>query len=221
MIRGGDMPMAGLPADLPGQLPEGERVLWHGRPDWRSLARRAFHLRGLAVYFAALLIWYGVTVSGSGDGAAGAALGVLRMAGVALVPLGLICLYAWMTSRAALYTITNRRVVMRVGLALPITFNVPFGRIEGAGLRCWKDGSGNVTLTLAPGERMAYLVLWPHARPWRLARTEPMLRCIPEAAGAAQILARALAAAADMPAPASADMAPAAAGARPHAPALA
>jgi hypothetical protein len=213
--------MDGLPSDLPARLPEGERVLWHGRPDWRSLARRAFHVRKLAAYFAGLLVWYGVTVAGSHIGGAAAALAVLRMTGIALVPLGLIFVYAWMTSRAALYTITNRRLVMRVGLALPITFNVPFSRIESAALHCWKDGHGSITLTLLPGERMAYMVLWPHARPWRLARTEPMLRCIPEAAGAAQILARALAAAADMPAPASAEIASAQAGARPHAPALA
>jgi hypothetical protein len=44
-------------------------------------------------------------------------------------------------------------------------------------------------------------MLWPHARPWRMARAEPSLRAIPDAAHAGQILGRALAASADMPVP--------------------
>ena len=27
---------------LPSDIPQGERVLWHGRPEWVSLVRRAF-----------------------------------------------------------------------------------------------------------------------------------------------------------------------------------
>ena len=129
-----------------------------------------------------------------------------------------MCVYAWLTSRCTLYTITDRRLVMRVGIALPMTFNLPFSSIESAGLKCWADGNGSIVLTLAPGERLAYLVLWPHARPWRMARTEPMLRCIPDAARVAQTLARALAAAAEMPVQASTEPV-SASGARPREPA--
>ena len=35
------------------------------------------------------------------------------------------------------------------------------------------------------------LHLWPHARPWRVSRPEPMLRCVPDAAGVAQLLSQA------------------------------
>jgi hypothetical protein len=41
---------------------------------------------------------------------------------------------------------------------------------------------------------MSYFILWPHARPWRVARTEPMLRCVPNVQEATSVLARALAA---------------------------
>jgi hypothetical protein len=34
-------PVPGLPAELPA----GETMIWQGRPQWRSLAVRAFHIR--------------------------------------------------------------------------------------------------------------------------------------------------------------------------------
>ncbi len=46
-------------------------------------------------------------------------------------------------------------------------------------------------MQLAEGDSIAYLHLWPHARPWRAARPEPMLRCVPQAAQVAQLLSQA------------------------------
>jgi hypothetical protein len=45
-----------------------------------------------------------------------------------------------------------------------------------------------------PGKRLAYLVLWPHVRPWRLQAPQPMLRAIDDVAAVADLLAEALAA---------------------------
>jgi hypothetical protein len=78
--------------------------------------------------------------------------------------------------------LTNRRVVMRIGIVLTLTFNLPCKRIVGAGLRLDANGSGDLALTLRGEDRIAYLHLWPHARPWKLARPEPMLRSVPQAA---------------------------------------
>ena len=200
---------------FPERLPQDERVLWEGRPHWQTLARRGLQLRKLAVYFAVLLVWY-VATAFRAEAPADAALASLRMAGIAVTPLILISVYAWLSSRMTRYTVTNRRVVMTIGIAMPITFNLPFTRIDAANLKTWPDGAGDITLTLAATERLAYLVLWPHARPWRMARAEPALRCIPDAAQVAQIMARAMAAAAHMPVQAAPQTTPGA-GVRPAA----
>ena len=42
---------------LPERLPAGETILWQGAPRWGALARRAFHVRKIALYFAILLAW--------------------------------------------------------------------------------------------------------------------------------------------------------------------
>lgn len=193
---------------LPGALPAGERLLWQGRPHWRGLALRALHARKLAFYFAALLAWYVASSLYDGEPAGGVALAALKLGGLALAPLALIGLYAWLTQRATIYSITNRRVVIRMGIALPMTLNLPFARIEAADLHVCADGSGDIALRLTPAERIAYPILWPHARPWRLARAEPMLRAVPKATAAAQILARALAASASAPISVVADARP-------------
>ena len=40
---------------LPERLPAGENILWQGSPDFVTLARRVFHIRTLALYFALLM----------------------------------------------------------------------------------------------------------------------------------------------------------------------
>ncbi len=188
-------------ASLPERLPDGERLLWQGKPEWRALARRAFHLRLLAAYFGAILAWVAATDLHGGMAPGDVALSTGRLAALAVVPLALIALYAWATGRATSYTVTSKRVVIRMGVALPMTINLPFARINGAGFRPARDGSGDIALQLAEGDKLAYLLLWPHARPWQLRQPEPMLRALPDAGKVAQVLSRALAAAAGTPVP--------------------
>jgi len=184
---------------LPEPLPEGERILWQGTPAWTALARRVFHARTMAIYFALLLAWRAFSVLWSGGSFQDSATAVFWLAPFALAAVGLMLLLAWLTARATVYTITSRRVVMRIGVVLEITVNFPFRVIESAGLRVYPDGTGDLPLTLAGEDRIAYIHLWPHARPWRAARPEPMLRGVPDASAVADVLSRALAAYAGIP----------------------
>lgn len=175
-------------------LPPGERVLWQGTPAPLSLGRRAFHANAIVIWFAVLAVWQiastrvdGATWSAS-FGSALSLTGPL-VAGV-LIVLG-IGMWSAYTST---YAITDRRVVMRVGMVLPITFNVPLGLVERASVRRYRDGTGDIALALSGNDRLAYAVLWPHARGWKFRRPEPSLRCIADLEAAAQALGSALAA---------------------------
>jgi putative photosynthetic complex assembly protein len=86
--------------------------------------------------------------------------------------------WRWRWPGTTLYTITDRRVVMRIGMVLTVTYNLPLSQIAAADLRREADGSGDLRLRLAAGQRIPYAHLWPHARPWRLASPEPALRCL-------------------------------------------
>lgn len=176
---------------LPEVLPAGEHVLWQGSPDWQQLARRAFHVRKLVVYFAALAVLRLVLMLADGATAGAMAVSALWMVLLAATALGLLSFTAWLAARSAIYTVTNKRVVMRIGIVLTLTFNIPFGRIAAAGLHVNADGTGDLPLQLAGTDAIAFLHLWPHARPWRAKRPEPMLRCVPQAAHVAKVLAEA------------------------------
>ena len=81
---------------------------------------------------------------------------------------------------------------MKVGVALPIFFNIPYSQIESAALRLFRDGAGDIPLALAAGRRIAYLHLWPHARTFHLANPQPALRSVPDAAQVAMALREAM-----------------------------
>ena len=53
-------------------------------------------------------------------------------------------------------------------------------------------GTGDISLQPTAGTRLAYLVLWPHARAWRLNNPQPSLRSIPDAEQVAHVLGEAL-----------------------------
>jgi len=180
---------------LPERLPDGERILWQGSPDAGELARSAFHLRKLLLYFGALIALRGATVLADGGSWADAAWSLLLPSALALTGLMAVGLLAWLTARTAVYTVTDRRVVMRIGIVLTLTFNLPLRMVESAALRPGQRGHGDIVLRLKGPDRIAWLHLWPHARPWKLAQPEPMLRAVPDAAVVAARLANAWSAA--------------------------
>jgi hypothetical protein len=99
---------------------------------------------------------------------------------------------ATLIRRTTVYTLTDRRVVMRIGIVLTMTLNLPHRQIDAAALRPGKDGHGDIALQLAPGVRIGYVHLWPHARPWQVRWPQPMLRAVPHASQVAALLAEAL-----------------------------
>ena len=178
-------PIPGLPA-LP---PSGEDVLWQGRPDTWALAREAMGLYWIAGYFVLLAIWRAAVVS---DGSAGSIVAVmLPYLAIGLVTCGIALGVAAIQARSTVYTLTSARVAMRIGAALTVTLNLPYRQIGAASVDLKKSGTGTIALQTLGETRLSYLVCWPHVRPWHMAKTQPALRCIADAARVAQMLAEA------------------------------
>ena len=174
---------------LPEALPVNEHILWQGAPSASLLAVHALHTRKLVLYFAVMLcvqalylagepgvpVWPSVMLS-----AALAGLCVLLLAGV-----------AWYSARNTLYTLTNRRVVMRIGMVLTITLNLPLKQIESASVRQLSGGAGDLALALKGPRRVGWLHLWPHAKAWTLRHPQPALRCVPQVQAVAELFMQA------------------------------
>lgn len=177
-------PQPGLPAPLPA----GEAILWQGSPQGAALARQAFRVNWLVAYL------LGITLLRAGLGWAEAGPG--RALAVALPYLVLtgglwivVRLLAEAQARSSIYTVTNARVILRIGAALPVTYTIPFRCIGAAHLDRRPDDTGTIALQLTGGARLSWLSLWPHLRPGLSRGTQPALRCIPDATRVARILA--------------------------------
>ncbi len=177
---------------LPERLPPGEIILWQGAPQWSALARRAFHIRGVAIYFLVLIAWYLVSLVTDASSVPAPEMSLVPLAVSVVVAPALILGFSWLIERTTVYTITNKRVAMRFGIALPITWNIPFARLSNVDLKLYPEGAGELILTPMADDKFSYMVMWPHVEPWQITRPSPALRCVPEAAKVAGILASAL-----------------------------
>ena len=177
---------------LAKKLPEGERILWQGAPATWALAKAALKVHWIIGYFGLLAVWRGIELGLERGVASGIGAAVWYViAGAAAV--AVIALLARVMARGSVYTITSARVVMRIGAALTVSLNLPLKYIVSADLAMGSDGTGSISLSLKGETRFAYLVLWPHARPWTMRQPQPTLRAIPDAHKVAGILAKAAA----------------------------
>lgn len=176
---------------LPEPLPAGEKILWQGGPDFSDMLVRVFHFRKLSLYFILMLLMRAGYLSYGGQPGVDMLFAMIWPTGLALLGLGAVFTLAWLTATTTVYTLTDQRVVMRIGIVLTLTFNLPLRTIETAGLALHANGCGDIPLKLKGDDRIAWLNLWPHARPWHLANPEPMLRCIPNGKTVSAIFAKA------------------------------
>jgi hypothetical protein len=158
------------------------------------LAIRGYHVRKVAIYFGLIVLWrigIGIYNSQTATAIALSCVFLLALGGVAM---GVLSLLAYFTARSTVYSITSKRILLRHGVAVTLTMNVPFNAIEGADVKLFRDRSGDLAVKVAAEQRVGYLINWPHLRPDYITRPQPSFRALRDANTAAQILAQALAA---------------------------
>ena len=166
-------------AGLDEPLPIGETILWQAKPGARALTRSIFHFRALACYAAAaalLLFLLALQNRPAGQAVATATL-LLPFFGIAF---GLLSLIGRASARATTYTLTNRRIILHIGVAYEMTLSVPLSAVTNASLRRRADGSGEIALAVTDCNNVRYIALWPHARFGHFLKPQPMLRGLAE-----------------------------------------
>jgi Bacterial PH domain len=177
-------PQPGLPAPLPA----GEDLLWQGSPDAATLAREAFKANWVLGYLLVIAVWRASIAFPEGGFALSVAVFLPYLA-LAFAGYGIVRLLARAVARAAIYSITTNRVILRIGAALQVTWTVPYTKVASASLSTRPmTGIGTIALDLVDGQHISYLALWPHLRPGFARKVQPAFRCIPDAARVARIL---------------------------------
>ena len=173
---------------LPERPPEGEVILWQGEPNWLRLTVDSLNLWWVLAYFIFLFVWRFISVSDLMP-IDQALLVSFPFLALALIVALLLLLVGFIQAKATVYTITNKRIVMRIGAALTLTLNLPFTEIENAAIASSSKNFGNIAIDTKSDAKFSFLVLWPHVRAWHFKKPQPSLRCIPNATEVAEILA--------------------------------
>ena len=189
-----NMTLAERRAGLTDPLPAGETILWQSSPETRRMGESIFHYKWMALYVAGAMVLalWGERQSGTPFGQAFAM--VLLAIPLAVIGFALLELLGRLTARAATYTLTNRRLIFRIGVALDMTISVPLSAVTNASVRHGKGPCGDIALTVKDTGGVGYLAMWPHVRPWHISAPQPMLRALPDVEAAAAIIGDTLAA---------------------------
>ena len=175
---------------LPELLPKGEVILWQGRPNWLRLTIESLNLWWVIGYFGLLAAWRFLSVIDYMPFGTAISASIPFLFVAAFVWL-LLCGVGYIQAKETLYTITNRRVVMRIGAALTLTLNLPFTKIDNAAVAKKRGGFGNIAFETSGDTKFSFFVLWPHARSWYFGKPQPTLKCIPDIEKVSSILGEA------------------------------
>jgi len=175
-------------------LPPGETVLWQGRPDLHTLTFRVLHLRAVLFYW--LLVAGGFVLASlfTDRGAGDLFADLTWLVVVGLFGAGILYGLAAVIRKSTTYVLTDRRIVIRLGVALPSVFNLPLHQVDSVDFRALGGGMGDLVFTPAGTDRVGWLFLWPHAKPWAFKDPLPAFRALPDAETVGRQVASAVAA---------------------------
>ena len=178
-------------ANLAENLPADEVLIWQGRPEANAIAIRAMYLWYVVAYLLGLVVLRtGYLVMGDAPISEWSALLAwqsLASLFIVGVILGLSALYG----KTTIYSLTNRRLILRTGAAVPIHVNFPLEQIASADLKVFSDGTGDIALKLENSDKLYWLLLWPNVRSWWVRPLQPLLRGLRDFDLAASALASA------------------------------
>ena len=176
---------------LPEALPAGEKILWQGQPSTFAIAVNAFRLRWVLAYFAIMTMFRVSKLSA--DEASTAQLNEAVIGSLIFCAGALLIIYAlaFAISRAAMFTITSERVILRHGFAIRKYVNAPFETMHSAQLKLKSARVGDISLQFDSVTQPPFLHLWPFVKPFTFSKPEPMLRGVRDPQNVAKILANA------------------------------
>jgi len=175
------------------RLPAGERVLWSGEPDQRSVARYFLRERWvLGFVVLCFVIGVGDALQNGGADANRRLVGVGALSAFLLtVAIVSIRFFAWQIAATSKYVITDKRVFFNIGIVMRADANIPFSSVENVDLLRRSDGSADLLVSLTEAQEIPWLLLFPHMT-WRGSRRgRPTFRALrnPQAAADAVVSA--------------------------------
>lgn len=130
-----------------------ERILWQGKPD-----KRAYVLRGSLVLIPFSILWLVLVISWISIMAFHNASWLSQARAVIVLLIGLYLAFGrmWVAAKDAdnsLYTVTDKRIVIRTGPFHPYTTEIPLADVRSVRLVYFKSGIGTIRIETGQGRR--------------------------------------------------------------------
>ena len=166
------------PKDVLSVIPEGDEIIWHGRPDIRRFSLSALGLKYVLLYLLVVAVFNLQKSFGTITPVTFLQIMFPYIVSCCLA-LVLLVLVGLSQILPTLYVVTSKRVIIKSGFALIFMLNVPFDKIENIDKKVFSDGCGDISFRLISNKRVPFFAGWPSVRPWYFNNPEPTFRCIP------------------------------------------
>ena len=168
-------------------IPEGESILWKGKPSFWGFSWYFFGLKLLAFYLIILSVVFAARLTVT-DFFTAFIVDFLPFLLSGILTSFILMALAKIQSQSSVYIITENRVIIKSGAALSFLISMPFKKIKAVNLQKRKGSLGTISFELNSGKRVPYISCWPSVRPWRFKKTEPAFSCIENVDDVATIL---------------------------------
>tara|TARA_A100001011_G_C14085987_1_gene746521 strand:+ start:112 stop:738 length:627 start_codon:yes stop_codon:yes gene_type:complete len=166
-----------IPLKIKELVPKEEKIYWTGRPEWRSLAYQSFGLKYLIVYFFICGLYALTSLENSFD---------FRLVLLNFFPFAvsgsfagiILAIIAYFEATHTFYVLTERRIVLKSGVALVFILNAPFKKIISIDRQSLAGGRGNIAFSTESTKRIPYISCWPSVKPWSFMSPIPSFRSI-------------------------------------------
>ena len=166
-----------LPGEVSRSIPEGEIVCWVGRPYWISLGFNVFGIKYLLLYFI-ISAFYAISqieLVFSFRAFIGEYISFIISGIIASV---ILFLLAYFAAQHTCYVITEKRLVIRTGIALVFLLNVPLKNVISIDKQSLFRGYGNLSFKPQSKKRIPYSSCWPSVRGSSFLKPIPTFRSI-------------------------------------------
>ena len=178
----------GLPEEVGKSIPSDEKIYWVGKPNWKSFSYQAFGIKYLLIYFLICAL-YSVSKIEMVFSFSIFVTNYIPFLVSGLLAGAILISIAYLEAKHTVYVITERRIVIRTGVALVFLLNAPFKKIISIDRQTLSQGQGNISFRTDSRKRIPYLSCWPSVRPWSFLLPSPAFRSIPDIAAVEIIIA--------------------------------
>ena len=166
-----------LPDEVRKSVPNNEKIYWNGEPSWISFGYQVFGIKYLIFYFI-LSALYSVSQLGSVFSFIAFLVFYMPFLISGAFAAAILFVLAYIVACHTSYAITEKRIVIKTGVALVFLLNVPLKNIISIDKQRLAGGRGNLSFEARSKKRIPFVSCWPSVKGGSFVQPIPAFRSI-------------------------------------------